>query len=92
MCCLATIAILRGPRLGILVWWLVDMGRWARTFPNFWLPLVGSLFLPWTTIAYVLVFPGGITGLDWLWLAVGLLLDLGSYSGGGIKHRRVLGF
>ena len=92
MCCLVTFIILLGPRLGILVWYLLDMERWANTFNNFWFPLLGSLFLPWTTLAYVATFPGGITGLDVLWIILGVLLDLSSYSGSGIKHRKRLGF
>ena len=91
MCCLVTIAILAGPRLGILIWYLLDTARWARTFPVFWWPLLGSLFLPWTTLAYVATFPGGVNGLDWLWMILGLLFDLGSYSGGGYRHRRRFG-
>jgi hypothetical protein len=89
MCCLISIAALLGPRLGILIWWLVDMDRWARTFNTIWLPLIGAIFLPWTTLAYVLVFPGGVNGLDWLWLVIGLLLDLSAYSGGGRNRRRL---
>jgi hypothetical protein len=30
-------------------------------------PLLGLIFLPWTTLMYVIVFP--VIGLDWLWLA-----------------------
>jgi hypothetical protein len=91
MCCLAVIAALIGPRLAILIWWLLDMGRWANTFDTFWWPLLGALFLPWTLLAYVLVFPGGVAGLDWLLIILGLLVDLGSYSGGGYQRRRRFG-
>jgi hypothetical protein len=90
MCCPIVIAALLGPRLGILVWWLIDPARWDRTFDAFWWPLLGSLFLPWTTIAYVLTFPGGVNGLDWLWIILGLLIDLGSYGGGRYRNRRGL--
>jgi hypothetical protein len=44
--------------------------------------------LPWTTLAYVLVFPGGVTGFDWIWLILGILIDLGAYSGSGYGNRR----
>ena len=87
MCCPIVIAAALGPRLGILVWWLIDPARWDRTFGPFWWPLLGSLFLPWTTIAYVLTFPGGVNGLDWLWIVLGLLFDLGSYGGGRFRNR-----
>ena len=88
MCCLTTIFILLGPRLGILIWWLVDMSRWERAFSTFVWPLLGAIFLPWTTLAYVFLFPGGVIGIDWLLMAFAILLDIGSYAGGGRETRR----
>ncbi len=88
MCCLVAVLMLVGPRAGILVWWLIDQPRWESAFDNFLWPLLGFLFLPWTTIVFVLVAPGGdITGFDWVWLALGLIVDLGSYGGGRYGRR-----
>ena len=92
MCCLFTSLILFGPRLAILVWWLLDRLRWERAFDSFIWAFLGFLFLPWTTIMYVLVFPGGVTGFDWIWLGLGLLADIGSYAGGGYGNRDRLGY
>ena len=39
---------------------------------------------------YVIVFPGGINGLDWLWLGLGVFADVAWYMGGGF--RRVPGY
>ena len=36
---------------------------------------------------YLVVFPGGIIGFDWVWMALALLADLGSYSGGAYGNR-----
>jgi len=102
MCCLITTLLLLGPRLAILVWWLMDSARfnlafnpWAQrfhlTFPLWVWPLVGAIFVPWTTLAYLVVFPGGVVGLDWLWLGIGLLIDLGSHSGGYRQRGRMRG-
>jgi hypothetical protein len=91
VCCLAVVFLLLGPRLGILLWWLFDMPRWERTFSTFVWPLLGAIFLPWTTLAYVFVFPGGVTGLDWLLLVLAFVLDMGSYTGGGRETRRKYG-
>jgi hypothetical protein len=88
MCCFFTVIVFLGPRAGILVWWLLDMPRWERAFDTFVWPLLGAIFLPWTTLAYVLVFPLGVTGIDWLWLALGFVLDILSYTGGGYGNRR----
>ena len=88
MCCLVTVLILLGPRIGILVWWLFDMDRWEQAFSTFIWPLIGAVFLPWTTLAYVFVFPGGVNGIDWFWMFLAVLIDVGSLTGGGWGNRR----
>jgi len=96
-CCLVTLLLLFGPRLALVVWWLMDSARFTLAFqtwpqsisvalPVWVFPLLGVLILPWTTLAYLFVFPGGIVGLDWLWLGIGLLIDLGSH-GAGYRNR-----
>lgn len=87
MCCLITILLLVGPRATALVWALVDQARWQVTFDNLILPCLGILFLPWTTLAYVLVAPGGVEGINWLWLIIAFLIDMGSSSGAAAKNR-----
>jgi hypothetical protein len=57
------------------------------TFQSAFVPIIGILFLPWTTIMYVLVFPGGIEGLDWLWLGIGLAVDIASYGSSAWTNR-----
>ena len=87
MCCLFTVLVVLGPRAAILVWWLIDQVRWNLAFDTFIWPFLGFLFLPWTTLMYVLVFPGGIEGFDWIWLGLGVLFDLTSWSGGAYGNR-----
>jgi hypothetical protein len=88
MCCFWTVLIFIGPRAAILVWWLLQPLRWQQAFPdNFLVPLLGFLFLPWVTLAYVLVEPGEIVGFDWIWLGLALLLDIGQWSGGTYRNR-----
>ncbi len=91
MCCFFTVLLFLGPRAAILVWWLLQPSRWNLAFPSFIWPLLGFIFIPWTTMAYVLVFPGGIVGFDWIWLGLGLILDIGWWAGGGFR-RRVPGY
>jgi hypothetical protein len=89
MCCLISIASMLGPRLAILVWYLVNPLRWRATFDTWVWPLLGSLFLPWTTLAYVVVMRNGnIDGLEWLLIALGLLFDLSSHGGGYRSRKR----
>ena len=93
MCCLFTSLVLFGPRLGILIWWLLDPVRWNLAFQSFIWPLLGFLFLPWTTIMYVSVGINGLSWFDWIWLAIALLVDLGSYGGGAYGNRnRIPGY
>ncbi len=93
MCCLFTTLVFLGPRIGILVWWLLQPLRWQAAFSSFLWPLLGFLFLPWTTIMYVGIFPGGVTGFDWVWLALAFFADIASYTGGGYGNRnRIPGY
>jgi len=88
VCCLVTVLAFIGPRAGILVWWLMDPSRWQAIFPVWIWPLLGALFLPWTTLAYLLVASGGVHGLDWILLVIAVLADLSMYGGGGYSKRR----
>ena len=85
--CLVIFALIFSPRLVMVIWWLLDMARWAATFDNALVPILGFVLAPWTTLMYVLIAPGGVTGLDWLWLGVAVLVDLGSIGGGAARRR-----
>ena len=88
MCCFFTILVFLGPRIAAPIWWLVQPVRWSAAFNNniLW-PILGIIFVPWTTIMYVLVAPAGVTGLDWLWLGLGLLADVAWWAAGGFRKR-----
>lgn len=90
MCCLVALLMLVGPRATMIVWWLFDANRWSQAFDSLLIPVLGFILLPWTTLAYVLVFSGGITGLDLVLLILAVLGDLGAY-GGGYRNREKLG-
>src|SRR6266700_7094649 len=69
-------------RLALLAVWL-STPLVNRAFHGGWiLPLLGIIFLPITTLVYVLVYyiSGSVTGWGWLWVALALLLDLGAHS------------
>jgi hypothetical protein len=88
MCCLFGSLVLVGPRFAILVWWIIDQARWKFAFDNFLVAFIGFLLAPWTTMMYVVVFRGGVTGFDWIILGIGILADVGSWMGGGRSSRR----
>jgi hypothetical protein len=87
MCCVVAALFALGPRAAIVLWALFDQGRWALAFDNFIVPLIGFLVAPWTTLMYAAVFPGGVDGFDYLWLGIGVALDLFSWVGGGYTNR-----
>lgn len=93
MCCVVTSLFFLGPRIAIIVWWLLQPLRWSAAFPTFFYPLLGFIFLPWTTLMYVLVQPQGISGFAWILLGLALLIDVSGWAGGGFGNRnRVRGY
>lgn len=87
-CCLFAIILAGAPRFAFLMLWLFQPLRVTTTFDTFIWPALGVLFAPWTALAYVLVFPGGISGFDWIWLGLAVAIDLGTYVGNGESGRR----
>jgi hypothetical protein len=98
MCCITTIFLVLISRIGIILWWLANPQLRDLAFRNWVLPgnlafpawlwtLAGGIFLPWTTLAYLFLFQGGITGYKWIVLGVALLIDLAGH-GGSYRHRR----
>lgn len=89
MCCLALIAGFIGPRLAALIWWIADSNRWDAAFGSVLWPMLGILFLPWTTLAYVLMWSavGGVEGAEWLVVALGVAADVATYSARAAKSR-----
>jgi hypothetical protein len=81
MGCLLTGIITLGPRLVLLFVWLFS-DRFSTVFDGFLIPLLGFLFLPFTTLAYLLVWNAqyGVSGAAWLLVAGGLLFDIGTYA------------
>ena len=48
------------------------------------------MILPFTTLMYVILVtngPGNISGLDWLWLVLAVLIDLASIGAAGAANR-----
>jgi hypothetical protein len=95
MCCFFTTLVLLGPRFASLIWWLINPFRFSAAFSSVIWPILGIIFLPWTTLMYLIVWSPatGIVGLDWLWLGIAVVADIGSYAGGGYGNRnRIPGY
>ena len=84
MCCAIAVLGVLGPRALIIFWWLVDPARWNVVFSGgALLPALGFVFLPWTTIMYVLFWTvGGLDFVGWVFVVLAFVLDIGTYGGG----------
>lgn len=88
MCCFLTVLLFLGPRVAGILWWIVQPARWNLAFSSWIWPVLGLIFLPWTTLMYVIVSPGGIVGIwEWLFLILAVIIDVGAYTGGGYGNR-----
>ena len=89
MCCALAFLGILGPRALIVFWWLIDPARWALIFNNqILLPALGLVFLPWTTVMYVLAWtPTGVPLFGWLLILLGVVLDVGTYGGGAFGNK-----
>ena len=94
MCCFFIALFAFGPRLAFLVYWLIAPVRVSAAFGTFNFPwlvgVLGLIFVPWTTLMYVLIFP--LNGFDWIWLGLGIAADIATYSSGVYKRKQVPGY
>ena len=70
--------------------WLARPAFFSAAFGGSWLwPLLGIIFLPFTTLMYVLLWsPGiGLTGWDWVWVIVAILVDIGGAMSSAYTNR-----
>jgi hypothetical protein len=90
MGCLFLILIGVSPRLGIGALWLFT--DWIdRAFNNGWvLPVLGIIFLPWTTALYTVgyILGDGAAPWGWLGLMIGLFMDVALHAGSASMGRR----
>jgi hypothetical protein len=90
MGCLFAIFAGAFPRLGVLFIWLARPEMFSAAFGGSWLwPLLGVIFLPFTTLMYVIIWSPatGISGFDWFWLVLAVLIDLGGAASSGYTNR-----
>ena len=88
MCCLALTAGFLGPRIALFVWWVFG-NKVDAAFDTWIWPLLGLIFLPWTTLAYVLAWGplDGVSGRAGCVVALGFAADIATYSSRAAKSR-----
>ncbi|MGH2636763.1 MAG: hypothetical protein ACRDHU_11550 [Actinomycetota bacterium] len=82
MGCLLALMSAFAPRLVFLIIWIARPTYVDAVFETWIFPLLGLLFLPFTTLMWVLLDapPVGVHGFDWFWLVIAVFLDLGHYG------------
>jgi hypothetical protein len=81
MGCLFWLVALLSPRLALFLLWAFT-NYVDRAFAGWFLPLLGLVFLPWTTLLYVLidVAPGPIHVAGWIVIALGVIIDINAWA------------
>ena len=90
MPCLFALMAGFAPRLASLFLWIARPTYFSAAFNGSWFwPILGIIFLPFTTIMYVILWtPGiGLTAWDWMWLILAVILDLMHYSSNAYYNR-----
>lgn len=87
--CLIALLVWLSPRFALVVMQLFT-DKLSIAMPSFLVGALGFVFLPYTTVFYALAYApiGGVEGFGWFLVALGFLLDLGSWFGGGQQARQ----
>jgi hypothetical protein len=90
MPCLIALFALIGPRVA-LVFTAIFSDMISRAIDSLLVAFLGFLFLPWTTLAYVVFYEVGsgreVRGVEWFLVGLAFVADLGSYVGGRRSRR-----
>jgi hypothetical protein len=89
MPCLVALLALISPRLALFALWLFS-NMLDRAYEGWLLPLLGFFLLPWTTLAYAVMWSTGtrtVEGFEWFIVGLAFLADLVSLGGGSSARR-----
>ena len=93
MGCLIALMAAFAPRLAFLLIWIARPAYVDAVFDTFIFPLLGLIFLPFTTLMWVILDQPavGMHGWDWLWIVIAVFLDLSHYAGAYAERGRMPG-
>ena len=85
MPCLIALFALIGPRIA-LIFTAIFSDMISRAIDSWVVAFLGFLFLPWTTLAYVVFYDVGpgleVEGFEWFLVGLAFVIDIGTYVGG----------
>jgi CDP-diglyceride synthetase len=89
MGCLVVLLAFFSPRLALFFLWLFG-SLLDRAFDSWYVPLLGFFLLPWTTLAYAVMWNSGhkVEGFDWFIVVLAFLVDISAYTQGERFNRR----
>jgi len=89
MGCLLVLLAFLSPRLALFAIFLFS-DLLSRAFDSWFVPLLGFFLLPWTTLAYAVMWSTStneVAGFEWFIVILAFLVDLGSYASRGRARR-----
>lgn len=91
MGCLLAVFAGMFPRIAVIIFWLARPDRMDAIFTSFVWPVLGIIFLPFTTLMYVLLWQSrvGVTGWDWLWIGFAVVLDLAHWGASASQRNQM---
>jgi hypothetical protein len=84
MGCFAALLALISPRLALFFIWVFS-DLLGDAYDDWFVPLLGFFLLPWTTLAYAVMWASGaneVSGFEWFIVILAFFFDLGSYGMG----------
>jgi len=82
MACLVVLLAFISPRLALFAIFLFS-DLLSEAFDSWFLPLLGFFLLPWTTLAYAVMWTvnsNRVSGFEWFVVILAFVVDLGSYA------------
>jgi hypothetical protein len=94
MGCLLTLTSGIVPRLAIVLIWLARPAQWDAAFGGPIVPLLGIVFLPFTTLMYLILYSptSGLSGLDFVFLMIAVAIDVFGWGANAYGNRDRIGF
>jgi hypothetical protein len=89
MACLVVLLAFISPRLALFAIFLFS-DLLSRAFDSWFVPLLGFFLLPWTTLAYAVMWSASsneVNGFEWFIVILAFLVDLGSWANRGRARR-----
>ena len=84
MPCLIALFALISPRLALFFVWIFS-DILSGAYDSWIVPVLGFFLLPWTTLAYAVMWDAGtnkVSGFEWFIVALAFVADLASHVGG----------